>query len=352
MHALHQAVSSGKSIEGPDAAPHDAGSNGYAKVVALARNGNANPAQVAAVLEQHPEDKARIVEFLQQQLGNGFTQKVFQTMSHAPAAATASSAGNAKSGEPDGNKHDHDTKGDDGQIHIITDAGLRHLRQSGPAGIRAAKDLFDNPHAYIVLKAGQHMPDGWKGNATMLFPSFASFEAAHKAGSLPKNLDAVVYDNEHWDQTPLKEKKHAGEYAKKFGALAAQLGLTFIAAPTRKFFAADARYADIVDVQLQDREAHTHSYDTALEHDAKLAEHENHGVKVVGQITSSVRHLDPTHSGRVPEGIDKAEHDVVHNAPDVDGFWGYVYQQNEPSVRAGTHILKDLDQKKRKGAKI
>jgi hypothetical protein len=348
MHALHKAISADQPIQGPDAAAHDAGSNGYAKVVALARNGQPQPAQVAAVVEQHPEDKARIVEFLQQKLGNGFTQKVFQAMSQASSKHDGHG--------DDGKKHDHDkqpdTKGDDGQIHIITDAGLRHLRQSGPAGILAAKDLFNNPHAYIVLKAGQHMPEGWKGNATMLFPSFESFHAAHKAGSLPKNLDAVVYDNEHWQQTPLKEKEHASHFAKKFGELAAQLGLTYIAAPTRKFFAADARYADIVDVQLQDREAHTGSYAKALQHDAALAKRENPDVKVVGQITSSVRHLDPTHSGRGHEGIEKAEHDVTANADEVDGFWGYVYQQNEPSIDAGTTILKDLDKKKRKGAKI
>lgn len=69
--------------QAPDPA-HDTGS-GYARVVALTRNGNADPAQVATVIEQYPGDKAQIVQFLQQHLGNGFTQQVFHAMEHAPA---------------------------------------------------------------------------------------------------------------------------------------------------------------------------------------------------------------------------------------------------------------------------
>jgi hypothetical protein len=162
----------------------------------------------------------------------------------------------------------------------------------------------------------------------------------------------VVYDNEHWDQTPPDEKQHAGEYARKFEHLAHGLGLTFIAAPTRKWFAADAKYADIIDVQLQEREMHMKSYAKALHHDINLAHRENPDIEVVGQITSSVRHLDPSHGGHVPKGIRHAERDIVENSDDMDGFWGYVYQQNQPSVHAGTTILKDLAEKKRKGAKI
>jgi hypothetical protein len=266
------------------------------------------------------------------------------------ARATASHAHD----HDDHGKHDHEPKDkpDDGQIHIITEAGLRHLRQSGPEGIRAAKELFDNPDAYIVLKAGQHMPEGWKGNATMLFPSFEAFHHAVKHDQLPKNLKAVVYDNEHWDQTPLKEKENAAHFAKKFGELCHQHGWTFIAAPTRKWFAEDARYADIIDVQLQDRESHTGSYEKALKHDVKLAHHLNPDVEVVGQITSSVRHLDPTHTGRGQEGIEKAEHDVIAGSEYTDGFWGYVYQQNPASIAAGQRILKDLAHEKEKGKKI
>jgi hypothetical protein len=334
MHALHQALSSEHAVDDPAATASRADTTGYAQVVALAKQGQAqlSPTRVAAVIESHPQDRERIMTFVHQHLGNGFAQKV--------VAAVA-----------------HDTKqqelGDDGQIHIITYAGLCHLRQSGPAGERAAKELYDNPHAYIVLKPGQHVPDGWKGHATLLYPSYAAFEQAAHGGAIGRGIDAVVYDNEHWDQTPEIEKRHASEYAKKFEQLAHHLGLTFIAAPTRKFFAADARYADIVDVQLQDREAHTASYAKALEHDAKLAKHENPDVEVVGQITSSVRHLDPTHTGRAQtEGIAKAEHDVLANADDVDGFWGYVYQKNPASVDAGTKILRDLAKDKRKGAKI
>lgn len=253
---------------------------------------------------------------------------------------------------PSASDRAYQDKNDDGQIHIITYAGLCHLRQSGPDGERAAKELFNNPDAYIVLKAGQQMPDGWKGNATMLFPSYAAFHHAVHHNQLPKNLKAVVYDNEHWEQTPPNEKHDAAHYAKKFSELAHAHGWTFIAAPTRKWFAADARYADIIDVQLQDRESHTKSYENALKHDVNLAHKLNPDIEVVGQITSSVRHLDPTHTGRGKEGIEKAEHDVIAGSEYTDGFWGYVYQQNPASIAAGQRILKDLAHEKEKGRKI
>lgn len=249
----------------------------------------------------------------------------------------------------------HDTQHhapDTGEIHIITEGGLRHLRHAGPAGRHAAKVLYDNPHAYVVLKPGQHMPHGWKGHATLLYPSYTAFAAAMHAGQIGSEISAVVYDNEHWQQTPLYEKQDPAKYARMFEELAHSHGLKFIAAPTTKFFKGDAKYADIIDVQLQDREIHTGSYEAALRHYAKLAHHENPDIKVVGQITSNRNHLDPDHSGNIGDGIHKAERDVVKNAPYVDGFWGYVYQQNHESVHAGTTILKDLADKKEKGTKI
>jgi hypothetical protein len=253
--------------------------------------------------------------------------------------------------------HDKDDEHDkhdkhDAQIHIITRAGLRHLREAGKAGRHAAKVLYNNPNAYIVCKPGQQLPHGWKGKATVLFPSYAAFAAAVEKNQIPRGTDAVVYDNEHWDQTPHVEKTHAMKFARLFGELAHSLGMVYIAAPTRKWFAADARFADIIDIQLQSRESHTRSYDRAIRHDVKLAHRLNPDIKVIGQISSNVNHLDPDNTGNIAGGIHKAERDVVHNAPYLDGFWGYLYQQNHASVKAGQKILKDLAKKEEKGVKI
>lgn len=239
-----------------------------------------------------------------------------------------------------------------GEVHIITHAGLHHLREGGAEGRHAADVLYDNPNAYIVCKEGQHVPAGCKAKMAVLFPSYTEFEAAHQAGRIPRGCDAVVYDNEHWAQTPHFEKTNAVHYAKKFGELAHQLGLVYIAAPTQKWFAADARFADIIDVQLQSREVHKRSYEKTLKHDANLAHHLNKDIKVVAQISSNKNHLDPDHSGNVGDGIHKAEDEILDSAPYVDGFWGYLYQQNEKSVHAGQKILEDLAHKKEKGKKI
>ena len=276
------------------------------------------------------------------------------------SAATASSQ-SPHAREP-GGKHEpggtpetggtHATPDAGSGIHIITRAGLRHLRHAGAKGRHAAQVLYNNPDAYIVLKEGQTMPRGWKAKATILFPSYAEFEAAHQQGRIPHGIAAVVYDNEHWAQTPRVEKTHAIHYAKRFGELAQRLGLVYIAAPTQKWFAADARFADIIDLQLQGRENHTNAYARAVKHDVKLAHHLNPNIDVVAQITSNRNHLDPDHSGNIGAGIHKAERDILENAPYLDGFWGYLYQQNKPSVRAGQKILTDLADKEQGGADI
>lgn len=254
----------------------------------------------------------------------------------------------------DKGKGDKKPEGHDrgGGIHIITRAGLRHLRHAGRDGRHAAQLLYNNPNAYIVLKEGQKLPRGWKAKATILFPSYTDFKAAHDAGRIPRGTDAVVYDNEHWAQTPHFEKTNAVHYARLFGELAQQLHLVFIAAPTQKWFAADARFADIIDLQLQGRELNTRAYDHAVKKDVRLAHHLNPNIDVVAQISSNRNHLDPDHSGNIGDGIHAAEHDILANAKYLDGFWGYLYQRNHRSVRAGQKILTDLAGKEEQGADI
>lgn len=242
----------------------------------------------------------------------------------------------------------------DDQTHIITASALGRLRKSGPDGREAAKQLYDNSNAYIVLKGNQHVPKGWDANATRLFSSEAKLEQAVHSGSLPKSTDAVVYDNETWGQTPANEKADPAKYAREFRNIAHSMGDTFIAAPTAKYFKGDAKYADIIDAQLQGREIHTGAWEGALRQDEKYAHHFNPDEKVVGQISSNVHHLDPRpdHSAKVDQGIAKAEEDLLRGSTYSDGFWGYLYQQNKASITAGDRILKDMAAEERKGRDV
>jgi hypothetical protein len=149
-----------------------------------------------------------------------------------------------------------------------------------------------------------------------------------------------------------EEKTHAIKYAKKFGELAHKLGMVYIAAPTQKWFNADARFADIIDLQLQGRETHTRAYAAAIRKAVNFAEKHNPDLEIIAQISSNKNHLDPDHSGNIDDGIDKAERDILENIDMIDGFWGYLYQQNGKSIRAGQRILKDLARKREKGVKV
>ncbi|HEY0255117.1 MAG TPA: hypothetical protein VGC41_26500, partial [Kofleriaceae bacterium] len=250
---------------------NEEGGSAIAKVQRLMKGGQPAPGDIATIIEQNPDAKPQIIQFLHQHAGNGFTKHVLAAVQHADKKAET---------------------GDDGQVHIITFSGLCHLKDAGPAGEKAAKSLYDNPNAYLVVKNHQQLEDvgaHWKGNITMLFDSFREFE--HRVGSLDKRVKAVVYDNEHWDKTPIGEKQNAAHFAKRFGEVAHAHGLTFIAAPSSKFFEADAKYADIIDMQLQPREANERAYEKAIENQAAQAKKENPDVEVVAQFSSSVRRL-------------------------------------------------------------
>ncbi|MFT3698584.1 MAG: hypothetical protein QM831_35895 [Kofleriaceae bacterium] len=316
-------------------AKSDDSGNALAKVQQLVRSGKPNAQDVAKIVEDNPADKARIMQFLQQHAGNGFAKKVADAVQHADQKAKT---------------------GDDGQIHIITFAGLCHLKDAGPKGKAAAKSLYDNPNAYLVVKNHKQLEDvgdQWKGNITMLFDSFKEFE--HRVNHLDKRVKAVVYDNEaKWNKTPQNEKMNAAHFAKRFGEVAHAHNLEFIAAPSSKFFEADARYADIIDMQLQPRESNGPAYLNAIENRAKQAHNENPDVEVVAQFSSSVHRLDPSHQGKAHAGELAAEHGIEKASKDgsIDGFWGYVYQENTPSMHAGQDMLEDLADKKAHGAKI
>jgi hypothetical protein len=205
----------------------------------------------------------------------------------------------------------------------------------------------------VVLKPGQHVPPGWSAQPTWLFSSYGAFASAARSG-LPKSLKAVVYDNEPVGHTPLREQLNPGKYSRKFERLAHRLGLVFIAAPTQQFLAGDAHYADVVDLQLQDRESHPRAYDRLLKYDVALVRRENRRARIVAEVTSNASHLCPTTpSGDCPpSAIQKGVDDIARNSRRIDGFWPWVYQQDGRSVRAGVSMLKDLARRVSQGAHL
>ncbi len=78
------------------------------------------------------------------------------------------------------------------------------------------ENTFDNPRTYVMGK----MPDGWKSIPTATFASYAEMQQQVKANAISPSTQAIVYDNEHWQFTPLQEQLNFASFVKQAADLA------------------------------------------------------------------------------------------------------------------------------------
>lgn len=83
---------------------------------------------------------------------------------------------------------------------------------------------FDNTNTY---ESGT-IASGWTSHPLKVYTSYKTFKA--HASSLPKG-SWVMYDNEHWPQTPLREQRDPAAYMKDFVITAHAHNLKVILAP-------------------------------------------------------------------------------------------------------------------------
>jgi hypothetical protein len=237
-------------------------------------------------------------------------------------------------------------------IRMITRAGLRELLADGSVGRKAAQTLFGNRNAFIIIKPGQSVPSGWKAHAALIFETYGSFATAVGRG-LPHGVSAVVYDNEP-AYTSAAELGNARSYSARFARLAHAHNLTYIAAPTPDYFAADAHSADIIDIQAQSREAHGPSYYNRVLHEAAVAHHENGNVKVITQVTANPNHVCPgISSGNCSnQQRERVVQDLADTVPHIDGYLVWTSIKNGKTIRNGDAIAKKIALRVRKGAKL
>lgn len=155
-----------------------------------------------------------------------------------------------------------------GNRWIMTSDHISLLLSQDP---QSADWFFNTPQAFSM---GGTVP-GLTATTVKGYKSYAQFAADIKVGSLPPTTKWVMYDNESWADTPSNESQHPAQFMKAFADLAHQHGLKVIEAPARDLMhvpgadcavqkaepqetayircgiAADARYADIYEIQAQ-----------------------------------------------------------------------------------------------------
>jgi hypothetical protein len=145
-----------------------------------------------------------------------------------------------------------------------------------------ALGVLEEGSIYEIVGASGRPLRGVNAIVTADFKSYTAMEVAVDAGELPANTKALLYDPEHWPQTPAAEQENLSQYVAQAVTLAHAHGyqlivtpgvdLTSVVDPTKA--TAHGRYlaflesgldaatkgADIVDVQAQSDERDASDY--------------------------------------------------------------------------------------------
>ena len=223
-----------------------------------------------------------------------------------------------------------------GTVWIISGSTLTRLQSSGDSA--ALKKNFDTPNAYVVVTAKQwSIPAGWTSTPTVSYTSYAALQSALDGGTLDPRIKAVLYDNEHWVQTPADEQQNPAHYDQLAAQLAHQHHLRFIATPAVDLVTAlspaapsggGRRYqaflslgltgqiasvADVIDIQAQGAEADVSQFASFVDAAADQARKANPAIKVVAGISTN-----PSGAAVTADAMDQAAKAVRAH---VDGYW-------------------------------
>ena len=190
-----------------------------------------------------------------------------------------------------------------GQIWVGTRINVDGIEQVNP---QVANAFFNVPEAYVI-ETGDTWPWSSSSKRTAYWASADEFErdVREQGGSLP-GVHAALYDPESWRATPIEEQRDPGSAMRGFSELARGLGYGVVITPGLKLADVEgaactksrdeteydaylrcdiagtaARFADVVEIQAQTREADPEAYREFVAAAAKQAREANPGVKVV-----------------------------------------------------------------------
>jgi hypothetical protein len=188
---------------------------------------------------------------------------------------------------------------------MINTAALASLQTAGSGWSQQDNmRVFDNTHTYVIGKG----PDGWHSVSTRSFTSYAALKAAFAANSIPSSVQAIIYDDEAWQFTPVAEQQHFALYVKEAADLVHSHHMQLIATPAtdlvsvlapgvqknkyKRFLSLNiikdaAQYADVVEVQAQGSESSTSTYAQFVNAAAAQAKNANPGVVVLAGLSTN-----------------------------------------------------------------
>jgi hypothetical protein len=243
---------------------------------------------------------------------------------------------------------------------MISTSAIRHLEKAGGAGA----SFFAGSGNFIMngMKGAEGFPEGYRAMSAATFPSYVALQSALESGRLPKEVRAVLYDNEAWKFTPPEEQHDIARFAKLAADAAHSRGLIFIATPavdlTRvlspqvksgrydeylrlSIAGAAARYADVYEIQAQGSLGDLALYTRFVREAAAQARAANPKVTIFAGLSTN-----PSGKRVTPQDLYDA---VAATRDTVAGYWlnipgggPYCPKCGEPQPRVAIELLKML----------
>jgi hypothetical protein len=215
---------------------------------------------------------------------------------------------------------------------MIAASAIRHLADTGESGAR----FYAGPGNFIMngMKGAEGFPADYRAVPAATFPSYAALESALEGGHLPKEVKAILYDNESWQFTPPAEQHDIARFEKLAADAVHRRGLLLIATPAvdltrvlspqatigrydeylRLGIAGDAaRYADIYEIQAQGSLGDLALYTRFVKEAAAQARAANPKITVFAGLSTN-----PNGRRVTPKDLYDA---VMATRGDVAGYW-------------------------------
>jgi isochorismate synthase EntC len=207
------------------------------------------------------------------------------------------------------------------------------------------------------------LAQGWQSVRVQSFTSYAELSSAYASNAIDPSVEAILYDNEHWQFTPQEEQAQPAYYEQQASKVVHLHHLLFIATPATdlvlalepnathgslydtylwlKIAADAARYAEVFEIQSQGSEANTLQFQNFVQQAASQARSANpHVIVLAGLSTNPTGHQVTA---------DQLYEVIMATQKDVSGYWLNVPGQSlfcpscvAPQPQVGIELLEEL----------
>ena len=239
----------------------------------------------------------------------------------------------------------------------ITGANIARIARADP---RVAQALFGSRASFgLGNPAGRQdqVPAAFDAVPTLVFRSLAGFRTALRNGRIDPRIRAVLYDPEHWAQTPAADQRDPIAAMRSFAVLAHIHGFKVILAPARDLLLAPgarctangepldraylrcglaraARYADVFSIQSQADEFDISAFRAFVSAAAAQARAAHPGVRIFAGISTR----PATGRARIADMAAA----VASVERSVDGVWANVFARQPGQLDAALGLFRTL----------